>query len=107
MRRTHALVAVLNALTAAPTDPHWGYDLQKRAGVRSGVLYPILRRLHEAGWLDDGWEDPAEISDGRPPRRYYVITPDGHTAIRELLREAAKDPRFAPLGLGIAQLMPR
>lgn len=84
MRRTAALVGVLNAMLDAPSDQHWGYELQKTTGLRSGALYPILRRLHENGWVEDGWEDPAEI-EGRPPRRYYTLTPDGLVQARTLI----------------------
>ncbi len=94
MRKTQALIRVLEALLEDPTGQHWGYDLQKRAGLRSGVLYPILRRLHEAGWLDDGWEDPASADHGRPPRRYYVLTGSGVGEARLMLAEAAGEPRF-------------
>jgi PadR family transcriptional regulator PadR len=100
MRRTQSLVRVLEALLENPQDQHWGYELQKRAKIRSGVLYPILRRLHEAGWVEDGWEDQREASQGRPPRRYYVLTPQGVTAARELLMEAIHDPRFGWLRPG-------
>lgn len=100
MRKTHALIQVLNVLAEHPDERQWGYDIQKRAGVRSGALYPILRRLHERGWLDDGWEDPSEVTEGRPARRYYVVTPDGLVAIRSLLAEAATDPRFVLLPPG-------
>lgn len=92
---------VLEALLGAPEQRHWGYQLQKRAGVRSGVLYPILRRLHEEGWVTDGWEEPSEVPSGRPPRRYYVLTPAGSTAARQMLAEAVHDPRFAWLMPGV------
>lgn len=85
MRRTRAQVTVAKALMAAPHDRHWGYALSRASGVRSGVLYPILRRMLEQGWLSDGWEDPAEIEDGRPPRRYYRVTSDGREHLAELL----------------------
>jgi PadR family transcriptional regulator, regulatory protein PadR len=101
VRRTQATVRVLSALVDEPLDRHWGYDLQKRASVRSGVLYPILQRLLEAGWLEDGWEDPSEIDRGRPPRRYYVLTADGHAAARGVLADAAREPRFGWLGTGV------
>jgi PadR family transcriptional regulator PadR len=96
MRKTHALVSVLIAFTDDPVDRHWGYDLAKRTGLRSGVLYPILHRLLEEGWLEDGWEDRASL-DGRPPRRYYRLTGEGASAAREVLSEARVDARFARL----------
>ena len=83
-----------------PSELHWGYGLSKTTGVRSGVLYPILERMLDEGWVDDGWEDRSEISARRPPRRYYVLTGDGQAELAALLAEAQKDRRFT-------QLLPR
>jgi PadR family transcriptional regulator PadR len=91
------------ALMEDPTARRWGYDLSRTAGVRSGVLYPILHRLLEAGWLEDGWEDPATTSRKRPPRRYYELTDEGRSALGGMLREARSDARFDSL-LGSAVL---
>jgi hypothetical protein len=66
VRMTHALVQVAAALLDKPDERRWGYDVAKRAGVRSGVLYPMLTRMLNEGWLTDGWEDPRRsLSDGR------------------------------------------
>lgn len=94
MRRTQTLMRTLEALLDQAGERQWGYDLQQRTGIRSGALYPILRRLLAAGWLSDGWEDPSEV-EGRPPRRYYELTPDGSVAARQLLVEAAEESRFS------------
>jgi PadR family transcriptional regulator PadR len=100
MRRTHALIQVALALMEDSTGRHWGYDLWKRAGVRSGVLYPILHRMLDEGWLEDGWEDPAQIREKRPPRRYYELTDEGKIKLGALLHEARNDARFDSLPLG-------
>jgi PadR family transcriptional regulator, regulatory protein PadR len=97
MRTTTALVQVALALMADPTGKHWGYELSKAAGVRSGVLYPMLSRLLAQGWLTDGWEDPTTIA-GRPPRRYYELTDEGRLRLGGLLSEASQDRRFTNLG---------
>jgi PadR family transcriptional regulator PadR len=97
VRRTHALIQVTLALMEDPTGRHWGYDLSRRAGVRSGVLYPILRRMLDEGWLEDGWEDLAQLGGKRPPRRYYEVTDEGNTALSALLQEARSDARFRSL----------
>jgi PadR family transcriptional regulator PadR len=93
MRRTNATISVIAALMEDPTGRHWGYELGKRAGVRSGVLYPILRRMYEEGWLEDGWEDVHEVS-GRPPRRYYEVTGAGAEHFRSELEAVQTDARF-------------
>jgi PadR family transcriptional regulator PadR len=80
-----------------PTAQHWGYDLSKRSGVRSGVLYPILHRMLEEGWLDDGWEAVDRLSEKRPPRRYYELTTKGKRELGLLLSDARSDARFGSL----------
>lgn len=97
MRRTHALVQVTVALLDDPSGRHWGYELSKRSGVRSGVLYPMLTRMLDEGWLADGWEDPTTLRDKRPPRRYYELTDKGLSALGAVLQEARRDARFADL----------
>jgi PadR family transcriptional regulator PadR len=78
-----------------PAGRHWGYELSKRSGLRSGVLYPILHRLWQDGWLEDCWEEPLDVRGHRPPRRYYELTPDGRALISELVAEMRCDVRFA------------
>jgi PadR family transcriptional regulator len=95
-------VQVAIALLERPNEQHWGYELAKRAGVRSGVLYPMLTRMLNDGWLTDGWEDPTTIKEKRPPRRYYELTDNGRHELRELVASARTDARFANLNLGWA-----
>jgi PadR family transcriptional regulator len=102
MRKTHAFAQVLLALMEDPMGRHWGYDLSRRAGVRSGVLYPILHRMLDEGWLEDGWEDHSDTYGKRPPRRYYELTPDGRAAVSDLLQELREDTRFGALLGGLA-----
>jgi PadR family transcriptional regulator PadR len=97
MRMTHALVQVAIALMDNPTGRHWGYQLSKASGVRSGVLYPILTRMLAEGWLSDGWEDPTTINERRPPRRYYELTDEGRLQLGAVLRGARRDTRFVTL----------
>jgi PadR family transcriptional regulator, regulatory protein PadR len=97
MRKTHALVQVAIAVLNDPTGRHWGYQLSKASGVRSGVLYPILTRMLDEGWLCDGWEDPSTIENKRPPRRYYQLTDKGRLALGGVLAEASRDARFVGL----------
>lgn len=97
MRRTHALLQLALAFSEDPLGPHWGYQLMKRAGIRSGVLYPLLQRMLTEGWIRDGWEDPAEIDAPRPARRYYELTEKGRRELATVIAEARTDPRFIPL----------
>jgi PadR family transcriptional regulator, regulatory protein PadR len=101
MRTTHALVQLAAALMAAPEDRHWGYQLSKASGVRSGAMYPRLTSMLEEGWLSDGWETQKEAS-GRPPRRYYRLTEKGKVELGAILARAQQDQRFRGLNLGFA-----
>jgi PadR family transcriptional regulator, regulatory protein PadR len=98
MRRTYALVLVAVALMADPNGRHWGYELSKHSGVRSGVMYPILARMLDEGWLVDGWEDQAQVGRAkRPPRRYYEMTDKGKAELGAVIAEARRDTRFGQL----------
>lgn len=86
------------ALMDNPDARQWGYETRRRSGVRSGVMYPVLQRMLEQGWLADGWEDqPRDGRAGRPPRRYYELTQAGKTELAALLEQARNDPRFRSL----------
>ena len=87
IRPTLQLLRVLDAMLADATQHHWGFELIKVTGLKSGTLYPILARLESAGWVQSGWE--AEHVPGRPRRRYYRLTGDGAEAAR---RELANLP---------------
>lgn len=81
---------------ADPSGRHWGYDLSKRSGMRSGVMYPILQRMLDEGWLEDGWEDQPRVARGkRPPRRYYELTDYGKIALGALVAEGQRGVRFS------------
>jgi PadR family transcriptional regulator PadR len=97
MRRTYTLIQVALALMEDPTGRYWGYELSRQAGVRSGVLYPILHRMLDEGWLEDGWEDPAQLGGKRPPRRYYELTDQGRRELGAVLQAAQNDARFRSL----------
>ncbi len=77
---------VLAAFFADVTAERYGLDLMRETGLASGSLYPILIRLTEAGWVEPHWEqvDPAEA--GRPPRKYYRLTPEGAARSAEAVR---------------------
>ncbi len=97
MRKTRALVQVAMALLDDPTSRHWGYELSQRSEVRSGVLYPMLTRMLDEGWVTDGWEDTTTLREKRPPRRYYELTDDGRLALGGVLQQARTEARFADL----------
>ncbi|SFO88862.1 PadR family transcriptional regulator [Amycolatopsis rubida] len=100
MRVTYALVQLAAALMAAPSDRHWGYQLSRVSGVRSGAMYPRLTQMLDEGWLADGWESAREAA-GRPPRRYYTLTEKGKVELGAILVRAASDGRFRSMKLGL------
>jgi DNA-binding MarR family transcriptional regulator len=83
---------VLEAFLENPTDQLAGADVQKRSGLASGTLYPILLRLESAGWFVSRWEVIDPSSAGRPRRRLYRLTSCGLARASEV---------FASLGRGV------
>ena len=68
---------VLEAFLETPAEEQSGADVQRRCGLASGTLYPILLRLESAGWFVSRWENIDPAAAGRPRRRLYRLTPDG------------------------------
>jgi PadR family transcriptional regulator, regulatory protein PadR len=63
-----------------------GFDIIDATGLPSGTVYPILRRLEDAGLLRSRWEAAQTARDEqRPPRRYYQLTGAGSVTLREAL----------------------
>jgi PadR family transcriptional regulator, regulatory protein PadR len=79
---------VLEALLADPRLERYGLEIGEAAGLRSGTVHPILARLEAYGWLSSRWEDIDASAEGRPARRYYVLTADGVQAARAALARA-------------------
>ena len=87
-------ISLLGCLAQARGGLH-GYALMKSAGLASGTLYPILKRLTERGWLEKNWDiQPDETG---PPRRLYTLTPLGYQNWERLC--ALKTAETAPLQL--------
>jgi PadR family transcriptional regulator, regulatory protein PadR len=69
----------------------YGFDIIDITGLPGGTVYPALRRLDEAGYLESQWEKPSIAqAQPRPPRKYYELTRAG----REALAEAVKRYRL-------------
>ena len=78
-RLTYSTAVVLQALEGGH---RYGFDIIEAVGVRSGTVYPLLRRLQEGGLVSSRWES-VKISraSNRPPRRYYELTRAGVEAV--------------------------
>jgi PadR family transcriptional regulator, regulatory protein PadR len=86
-RMTLPTLKVLKALLADPLGEHYGLEIAKQAGLKSGTIYPILTRLESYGWVTSDWEDIDPVLAGRRPRRYYRLSAAGADRARHHLRE--------------------
>ena len=78
---------VLTVMVDDPTRPVYGLELARLAELASGTVQPILARLEGYGWVESFWEQEDPSLLGRPPRRYYRLTPDGISyAVRALAK---------------------
>jgi DNA-binding PadR family transcriptional regulator len=69
-------------LAAIRAGHRYGFDIMDATGIPDGSVYPALRRLERAGYLEAHWEDKAAATaKQRPPRRYYRLTPEGSDAL--------------------------
>ncbi len=80
LRLSPQTLAVLAAFLQAPREWHYGYDISRNTGLKSGTLYPILMRMADRDLLETSWE---ENEAGRPPRHLYRLTADGLAFARE------------------------
>jgi PadR family transcriptional regulator, regulatory protein PadR len=87
-RMTIPTQRVLEALLDDPQRELYGLEIGEAAGLRSGTVHPILARLEGYGWLSSRWEDVDASAEGRPARRYYVLTPAGVQAAQAALARA-------------------
>lgn len=72
LRLTNRMKRILRELAQDPNGGHYGLDLARAAGLKTGTIHPELVRLERAGWVESTWED--ETAE-RPRRRLYQITP--------------------------------
>lgn len=49
--------------------------------LKEGTLYPILYRLEDDHYIESRW---SEAQGKRVPRKYYILTEDGRTALQEI-----------------------
>ncbi|MGW0647340.1 PadR family transcriptional regulator [Streptomyces umbrinus] len=85
--------------TADPAFEFYGLELAQALEYGPGTIYPVLRRMEEAGWLLSREESSTEPrSKARPPRVYYRINPETLPAVRQRLAELdARRRATAPL----------
>jgi len=73
-------------LQAVANGYEYGFDIMDATGLPGGTVYPALRRLEDAGYMDSHWEKQA-VADAaqRPPRKYYATTRSGREALKAAL----------------------
>ena len=72
-------IQVLEQFSERPMAWHYGYELSRETGLKSGTLYPILMRLAKYGLLETKW---VTTEKGVPPRHTYRLTPKGVEVLR-------------------------
>ena len=71
-------------LQAVAHEYHYGFDIMDVTGLPSGTVYPVLRRLEQAGLVVSKWEDEDTArKEQRPARKYYKLTSDGRASLSE------------------------
>lgn len=79
-------VASLAVLHAVASGTHHGFDIIDVTQLPGGTVYPALSRLERDGYVSSSWElVTIARAEGRPPRRYYSVTPSGLTTLNDAL----------------------
>ncbi len=82
MRKGVLEYCILKILSFQEAYPSEILEILKNADliVVEGTVYPLLSRLKNEGYLSYRWEE----SSGGPPRKYFKLTPEGKTFLKEL-----------------------
>ncbi|GGL15445.1 hypothetical protein GCM10010844_37870 [Deinococcus radiotolerans] len=78
-----------------PEKHQYALELSRDAEVNVGTIYAVLARLEQQGLVSSTVEGIDPIAEGRPARRYYLLTAEGLAAAREEIR---KTQRLMTLG---------
>lgn len=91
---SYSAAVVLQALA---NDYKYGFDIMDITGLPSGTIYPALRRMEAAGLVVSQWEaEAAAQREGRPARKYYVVTDEGREMLSEAVRRYRHLERLLP-----------
>jgi hypothetical protein len=86
----------LEAEEAGEEPRVYGYQIMRCSQIKSGVIYPILRRLEESGALVRSEEDTNTALPGRPPKVNYIPS---ETEVGLAFRERLEKPQVCSLDL--------
>ncbi len=86
VRITEPLLDVLDLLVQAARDgcELHGWALMKGTGRSGPTIYGVLDRLEDAGWIT-GRSEERNPEPGRPPRRFYSLTPKAVVRAEQIL----------------------
>jgi PadR family transcriptional regulator, regulatory protein PadR len=71
-------------LQALAQGHRFGFDIMEVTGLPSGTIYPALRRLEALELVTSDWENDGKArKEGRPRRRYYMLTAAGTRHLSE------------------------
>lgn len=87
IRLSPQTLRVIGALTSSGGRGLSGAEIGKETKLATGTLYPILFRLEEAGLLESEWEEGDPSALGRPRRRFYKVSGEGHMYLAKIARE--------------------
>jgi len=86
MRARSLSYAATAVLEAVAQGHQYGFDVIAVTGLASGTVYPALRRLGDAGYVESRWEDHRVAQrEVRPVRKYYEVTETGQAALAAAL----------------------
>ncbi|WP_173158629.1 PadR family transcriptional regulator [Phytohabitans suffuscus] len=81
------MAKVLRPFLEEPCAPRYGAELIKKTGIPSGTMYPLLKQLRRAGYVES-WKEDVDASDAkRPVRTMYLITALGRREAHQQLTE--------------------
>lgn len=86
VRVAEPLLDVLELLVHAmrETSELHGWAIMKGTGRSGPTVYGVLDRLEDAGWIT-GRTEERNPQPGRPPRRFYRLTPNGVVRAEQML----------------------
>ena len=96
MRMTTPRLLAVRVFLEDPAHEWYGLELAQRAGLEPGTVYPILVAFESAGWLSSRDDDIDPREEGRPRRRYYLLTAEGVAAAQEWVATAERRHRGRP-----------
>jgi len=84
IRMTYATALVIQALDRGH---RYGFNIIDATRLRSGTVYPVLRRLEEFGFIKSKWEHVSIArSSSRPPRKYYELADTAEQLVAQAKR---------------------